>query len=168
MTCHVWHGGVQVDFTQTIAATRLADADIVGLPEPDGNTARIAAAAGYPDVDLRRHIISRRPLFESGLGSRNDTGQTPDSMAGLDRDAAHTWAMVTPGQVVAVANLHLTSDPDGPDIQLADGSIEEALANEAATRLPEIAPLIAALAPLVAAGTPVFVTGDVNSPSHLD
>lgn len=168
MTYNIWYGGVQVDFNQTIAAIKLADADIVGLQEPDGNTARIAAAAGYTYVDLRRHIISRVPLFDSGLGARTETGQSPYSMAGLDSNAAHAWALVAPGQVVAVANLHLTSDPYGPDTIKSGGTLAEALAVEAATRMPEIEPLIAALAPLVAAGTPVFVTGDFNSPSHLD
>ncbi len=168
MTYNIWYGGVQVDFNQTIAAIRLADADIVGLQEPDGNTARIAQAAGYPFVDLRRHIISRVPLFDSGLGSRTETGQAPYSMAGLDSNAAHAWAMIAPGQVVAVANLHLTSDPYGPDTIKSGGTMDDALAVEAGTRMPEIDPLIAALAPLIAAGTPVFVTGDFNAPSHLD
>ena len=168
MTYNIWYGGVQVDFNQTIAAIRLADPDIAGLQEPDGNTQAIAAAAGYAYVDLRRHIISRVPLFDSALGSRTETGQSPYSMAGLDSTAAHTWAMVAPGQVVAVANLHLTSDPYGPDILLAGGTVADALQNEAATRMPEIEPLIAALAPLAAAVTPVFVTGDFNTPSHLD
>ena len=168
MTFNIWYGGVQVDFNQVIAAIKLADADIVGLQEPDGNTARIAEAAGFAYVDLRRHIISRVPLFDSALGARTETGQGPYSMAGLDSNAAHAWALVAPGQVVAVANLHLTSDPYGPDIIHAGGTVDEALAVEADTRMPEIEPLIAALAPLVSAGTPVFVTGDFNSPSHLD
>ena len=168
MTYNIWYGGVQVDFNQTIAAIRLADAGIVGLQEPDGNTARIAEAAGYAYVDLRRHIISRVPLFDSALGSRTDTGQAPCSMAGLDSNAAHAWALVAPGQVVAVANLHLTSHPYGPDTIKSGGTVAAALAVETDTRMPEIEPLIAAISPLVAAGTPVFVTGDFNAPSHLD
>lgn len=168
MSFNIWYGGEQVDFQQVIEAIKAADADIVGLQEPDGNTARIAAAAGYSYVDLRRHIISRVPLFDSGLGARTETGQAVYSMAGLDSNAAHVWALVAPGQVVAVANLHLTSDPYGPNAVRDGETLEAVLAVEAATRLPEIEPLAAALEPLVAAGVPVFVTGDFNTPSHLD
>lgn len=168
MTYNLWYGGVQVDFAATIEAIRLADADIVGLQEPDGITAIIAAAAGYPYVDLRRHIISRLPLFDSGIGTRTGTGQAPYSMVGLDVNAVFAWAMVAPGQAVGVANLHLTSDPYGPDVLSTGGSVEDALAAEAETRMPEIEPFLDALDPVVADGIPVFVTGDFNSPSHLD
>jgi endonuclease/exonuclease/phosphatase family metal-dependent hydrolase len=168
MSFNIWYGGVQVDFDQVIATLIAADADIVGLQEPDGQTARIAELAGYPYVDTRRHILSRVPLFDSGLGQRTETGQSPYSLAGLDSDAVHAWAMIAPGQVVAIANLHLTSDPYGPTVARDGGTLEEILATETATRLPEIEPLIAALAPIVADGIPTIVTGDFNSPSHLD
>ncbi len=168
MSFNIWYGGEQVDFQQVIEAIKAADADIVGLQEPDGNTARIAAAAGYSYVDLRRHIISRVPLFDSGLGARTETGPAPYSMAALDSTAVHAWALVAPGQVVAVANLHLTSDPYGPNA-VRDGETPDAvLAVEAGTRMPEIEPFAAALEPLITAGIPVFVTGDFNTPSHLD
>ena len=76
--------------------------------------------------------------------------------------------MVAPGKVVALGNLHLTSDPYGPDL-LRDGSpIEEVLQGETDSRLAEIDPFAAAIEPLVAIGTPVIVTGDFNTPSHLD
>jgi endonuclease/exonuclease/phosphatase family metal-dependent hydrolase len=168
MSFNIWYGGEQVDFAKVIEAIRAADADIVGLQEPDGNTARIAAAAGYSYVDLRRHIISRYPLFDSGLGQRTETGRAPYSLAGLDGDAVQVWAMVAPGQVVGVANLHLTSDPYGPNAVRDGEPLEAVLQVEAETRMPEITPFAAALAPLVAAGVPLFVTGDFNSPSHLD
>ncbi|MCX7300342.1 MAG: endonuclease/exonuclease/phosphatase family protein [Rhodobacterales bacterium] len=168
MTFNVWYGGEQVDFNKVIAAIRAADADIVGLQEPDGNTIRIAAAAGYSYVDLRRHIISRYPLFDSGLGQRTETGQTVYSLAGLDGDAVQAWALVAPGKVVGVANLHLTSDPYGPNAVRDGEPLAAVLQVELDTRMPEIEPFAAALRPLVAAGVPLFVTGDFNSPSHLD
>ena len=168
MTFNIWYGGIQADETAVIDAIRAADADIVGLQEPDGSTARIAAAAGYAYVDLRRHIISRFPLFDSGLGERTETGQAPYAMVALDSNAAHVWAMVAPGQVVALANLHLSSDPFGPDLARDGATLDAILANEAELRMPEIDPLAAALEPLVAGGVPVIVTGDFNSPSHLD
>lgn len=168
MSFNIWYGGVQVSPPQLVEILRAADADIVGLQEPDGQTAAIAAAAGYPYVDLRRHILSRVPLFDPKLGERTEQGQAPYPLAGLDADAPHVWAMVAPGQVVALGNLHLSSDPYGPDL-LRDGATpEEVLAAENEVRLAEIDAYAAGMEPLVARGIPVVVTGDFNSPSHLD
>ena len=63
MTSNIWYGGVQVDFDQVARAVRRADADIVGVQEPEGNLRRLAAAAGLPYVDDSLHLISRYPLF---------------------------------------------------------------------------------------------------------
>ena len=150
MTFNVWYGGEQVSLGKVGEAIRAADADIVGLQETDRNLERIAAAAGMPYVDPRRRIISRWPIFDSGAGVRTGRGASLYSTTALDTDALHAWVMVRPGQVVAVANVHLSS-----------GS------GEAALRLAEAQPL-AALGRLGTAGTPVFLTGDFNSTSHLD
>ncbi|MBD1203979.1 MAG: endonuclease/exonuclease/phosphatase family protein [Rhodobacteraceae bacterium] len=168
LSFNIWYGGDQVSFAKVVEAIRLSDADIVGLQEPDGRTAEIAAAAGYPYVDTRRHIISRYPIFDSGAGETTATEAPPYSTAGLNPDALHALVQVAPHRVVAVANTHLTSDPYGPEL-LRDGATpEEVLANEADTRLPEAEALIVGLAPVIAAGIPLIVTGDFNSPSHLD
>lgn len=168
MTFNIWYGGVQVSQTRLIDILKQSDADIIGIQEPDGQTAALAAAAGYPYVDLRRHIISRVPLFDPKLGERTETGQSVYPLAGLDADAPQVWAMVAPGKVVALGNLHLTSDPYGPDL-LRDGTpLAEVLQGETDSRLAEIEPYAAAMEPLIKAGTPVIVTGDFNSPSHLD
>ncbi|MCZ8335807.1 MAG: endonuclease/exonuclease/phosphatase family protein [Rhodobacteraceae bacterium] len=168
LSFNIWYGGDQVSFAKVVEAIRLSDADIVGLQEPDGRTAEIAAAAGYPYVDTRRHILSRYPIFDSGAGETTATEAPPYSTAGLDPDALHALVQVAPHRVVAVANTHLTSDPYGPEL-LRDGATpEEVLANESDTRLPEAEALITGLAPVIAAGIPLIVTGDFNSPSHLD
>lgn len=168
LSFNIWYGGDQVSFAHVIEAIRLADADVVGLQEPDGRTADIAALAGYPYVDTRRHILSRYPLFDSGAGETRATEAPPYSTAGLDPDALHVWALVAPGKVVALVNTHLTSDPYGPEL-LRDGATPaDVLANESDTRLPEAEALIAGLAPVIASGAPVLVTGDFNSPSHRD
>ena len=168
LSFNIWYGGDQVSFAKVIEAIRLSGADIVGLQEPDGRTAEIAAAAGYPYVDTRRHIISRYPIFDSGAGETMATAAPPYSTAGLDPDALHALVQVAPHRVVAVANTHLTSDPYGPELLRDGGTPEEVLANEAETRLPEAEALITGLAPVVAAGIPLIVTGDFNSPSHRD
>ncbi len=116
MTFNVWYGGEQVDFQTVIAAIKAADADIVGLQEPDANTRRIADLAGYPFVDIRRHILSRYPLFDPGEGGRTSDDLPAYSIAGVDPKAIAAYVVVAPGRMAAVANTHLTSDPYGPDL----------------------------------------------------
>jgi endonuclease/exonuclease/phosphatase family metal-dependent hydrolase len=167
MSFNIWYGGEQVSFPTVIEAIRRANPDIIGLQEPDGNLTRVAAAAGYAYVDQRRNIISRFPLFDSGVGVRTEDGPAPYGIAALDRAHLHAWVMVPNGRVIAVANTHLTSDPYGPETLRDGGSLEEALAIENRVRVPEAEPL-KALGALAKSNVPVFLTGDFNEPSHLD
>lgn len=167
MSFNVWYGGEQVSLAKVGEAIRAADADIVGVQESDGNLYRIAEAAGMPYVDPRRRLISRWPLFDSGVGERTQRGESLYSTTGLDPDALHAWVMVRPGKVVAVSNVHLSSDPSGLEIARTGGKLAEVLALEHRSRAAEAKPL-AALAKVAADGTPVFLTGDFNTPSHLD
>ncbi len=98
LTFNIWYGGDQVSFASVIKAIQLADADIVGLQEPDGKTLQIAALAGYPYADQRRHIISKYPIFDSALGETTQADAPPYSIAGLDPDAVHAWIEVRPRQ----------------------------------------------------------------------
>ena len=168
MSFNIWYGGDQVNFNGIIEAIKKADADIVGLQEPDGRTLEIAALAGYPYADVRRHIISRFPLFDSGAGERTEEGNPLYSIAGVDSNTVHAWALVAPGKVIAVANTHLTSNPYGPELVRDGKTLEEVMQNETDTRLPEAQALADGLSAVAKTGTPVFVTGDFNSPSHLD
>jgi hypothetical protein len=70
--------------------------------------------------------------------------------------------------VVAVANVHLPSDPYGEDWIREGRSADEVVALERRVRLPAIQPFLEALRPLAADGIPVFLAGDFNSPSHHD
>ena len=168
LTFNIWYGGDQVNFANVIKAIQLADADIVGLQEPDGKTLQIAALAGYPYADQRRHILSKYPIFDSALGETTHTEAPPYSIAGLDPDALHAWIEVAPGRVIAVANTHLTSDPYGPELVRDGTPLAEVLQNESDTRLPEAQALIDGLKPLIDRGVPVILTGDFNSPSWRD
>jgi endonuclease/exonuclease/phosphatase family metal-dependent hydrolase len=168
MSFNIWYGGEQVSFSKVVEAIKAADADIVGVQETDGNLARLAAEAGYPFFDIRRNILSRYPIFDPALGERQVEGPGPYSMPPLDVDAVHALVMVAPGKVVAVANTHLTSDPYGPDAVKDGGDAAAAIEVENSTRVPEAQLLADGLKPVVASGMPVFLTGDFNSPSHLD
>jgi endonuclease/exonuclease/phosphatase family metal-dependent hydrolase len=167
MTFNVWYGGEQVSLAKVGEAIRAAGADIVGLQEADCNLERIADAAGMPYVDPRRRLLSRWPIFDSGTGERTQRGPSPYSITALDRDAVHAWVMVRPGQVVAVANVHLSNSPSGLGAARHGGTIADVLAIEQRTRVMEAEPLTA-MGRLAVDGTPVFLTGDFNTASHLD
>ena len=151
MTFNVWLGGVQVDFGQIVSAIETAQADVVGLQEAEGHTRAIADALGWPYADERLHVISRYPLLD------------PPGANGL-----YTFVAVRPGQVFAIANVHLPSGPYGPDAVRDGMAPEELFALETATRLAPLEVHLARLPELVAKGIPVVLTGDFNTPSHLD
>lgn len=166
MTFNIWYGGEQVNFASVAAAIRAANADVVGVQEPDGNLYRVAEAAGFAHVDPRRNLISRYPLFDSGVGRRTETGTTPASIAALDASQLHAWVMVRPGEVIAVTNTHLPSDPYGPEAIRDGASLDAVLELERRVRVPPIEPFLAL--PQALKGVPLFLTGDFNTPSHLD
>lgn len=168
MSFNIWYGGEQINFSDVVKIIREVDPDIVGVQEPDDNLARLAAETGLLYYDQRRNIISRFPLFDSGSGERTKPGTDGYGIAGLDPDAVHAWALVGPDKVVAVANTHLTWEPTyGPDMVAEGSPVDEVIAAENQTRGVEVQPL-ADLGALGETGVPVFVTGDFNTPSHLD
>lgn len=151
MTFNIWVGGELVDFGQIAQAIRAAQADVVGLQEIGGNIQRIADMLGWQYVNARLGIISRWPLIDLRSG-----------------DGVAVFVQVRPGQVVAVANTHLSSDPYGPYLVRDGEPLDKVLENEQSLRMPEITPVADRLKQLVTAGIPVVLTGDFNSPSHLD
>ena len=167
MAFNVWYGAEQVSFPATIEALKKADADIVGVGEPDGNLERLALGAGYPYFDTRRNILSRYPIFDPGLGIRTESAAAPYSIVGLDSDKLHAWIMVRPGKVVAIGNTHLSSDPYGPEAMRDGVSLKSLMTLEKRARLPE-AQALTPLAKLGTSGVPVFLTGDFNSPAPSD
>jgi endonuclease/exonuclease/phosphatase family metal-dependent hydrolase len=151
MIFNVWLGGEQVNLGRVYDAISAAQADIVLFQEPEGQTRRFAEALGFPYASERHHIISAYPLFDPPT-------------AGAD----FAFAELRPGRFVAVADIHLTSDPYGPYAVRDGKTAEEVLTIEQDTRMPEIRPYISVLGPLAASGVPVFIGGDFNAPSHLD
>ena len=129
---------------------RLSGADVVGLQEAERNTDVIAKALGWYS-SARDHVISRFPIVDP-----------PDG------DGVYVFVEPSPGRVVAVANVHMPSDPYGP-FAVRDGATRaEVLELERTVRLPAIQTQLKVLPALAAQGIPVFLTGDFNSPSYLD
>ncbi len=119
MTFNIWYGGVQVDSSAVAKAIEAAGADVVALQEPEGMLRTYAEQAGYSYVDERLHLMSHYPIFPGKQG-----------------DLEFGYVAIDPEHVVAVAGLHLTSSPYGPEMVRDGASLDEILANEAATRVP--------------------------------
>ncbi len=133
-----------------VSTIQASDADIIGLQEGTANECVIADRLGWY-CEPRLQLISRFPLLD------------PPGANG-----AYALAEVTPGRFVAISNVHLPSDPYGP-YWVRDGEPRAAVLDlERTTRLPAIQRELHVLPDLADAGMPVFLTGDFNSPSHLD
>jgi endonuclease/exonuclease/phosphatase family metal-dependent hydrolase len=133
MSFNIWLGGDQVNFQKLIEAILAADADIVCLQEAGGNTARIAAALGWSYAVPARHVIARVPLFAPPMATKGSEGN----------DLNVVYAEVEPGRFVAVANVHLPSDPYGATA-LRDGkSVDEVMEIERSQRVTAIEPYVA-------------------------
>ncbi len=150
MSFNIEWGGAKISFANVVEAVRLSGADIVGIQEAEGNLQRLAADLGW-NYDLRNYVISRFPLIEP-----------PGS------DGRYVYVEVEPGRIVAIANIHLPSDPYGPDAVRDGAPLEEVLELERSVRLPKILPYLDVLPELAAQGIPVFLTGDFNAPAHTD
>ena len=148
---NIEYGGGLVDFARTVEVVERSAPDIVLVEEAWGQIPRLARLAGFPEHDVRHQVLSRRPLLDP-----------------LSADARFLYAELSPGCVVALANVHLPSDPDPPDVMADAAAVEAAMAVERRTRSRALEPTLAALRALLAAGVPVLLGGDFNAPSHLD
>ncbi|MGH8131453.1 MAG: endonuclease/exonuclease/phosphatase family protein, partial [Steroidobacteraceae bacterium] len=149
MSFNIEWGGAHVRFESVVEAIRAAGADVVGVQEPEGNLERLANDLGWYH-NRRNHVVSKFPLVDPPGGGQ------------------YVFVEIAPGSVVAIANVHLPSDPYGVD-WLRDGRApDDVMALERNVRLPKIEPLLGRLAALYRRGIPVFLTGDFNSPSDAD
>ena len=151
MTFNIENGGTQVDFNKVVEAVKKSGADVVGIQEAWGNTRRLAEALGWQYYDLRLHIVSRLPLYET----RQSKG-------------LFVFVEVTHAKFVAMTNMHLPDEPYGPGLIHKGATASAVMANERQVRLPTALIYMNAIASLAKTGMPVFLTGDFNSPSHLD
>lgn len=150
MTFNIEWGGTNISFDNVVEAIHLADADIVGIQEAEGNLQRLAAELGW-HYNLQNYAISKYPILDPPNASR-----------------LFVYVEVRPGQVVALANVHLPSDPSGTELIRDGASLQEVIELEKTVRLESLLPHLDALEPVVNNDTPVFLTGDFNAPSHAD
>jgi hypothetical protein len=142
--------GCPETMTEVVQTIRAADPDVIGFQEGTANECVIADRLGWY-CEPRLQLISRLPLIDP-----------PGA------DGAYAFVELSPGRVAAIGNVHLPSDPYGP-YWVRDGVPKpDVLELERTLRLPAIQRELRALSELADAGIPVFLTGDFNSPSHLD
>jgi endonuclease/exonuclease/phosphatase family metal-dependent hydrolase len=151
MTFNIEYGGTVVDFDKILLAVRRADADVVAFNEAYGKVAKLGRLTGYAYVSRRLDLVSRYPIVDApGSGGR------------------YVFVQLAPGNVVAVANVHLSSSDYGPRRLLDGWSRRKVLRAERRLRVPDLRPFLQATEDLPGAGIPTFVVGDMNSPSHED
>lgn len=151
LSFNILYGGDEVDFSKTIEAIRLADADIVGLQEAEGNTERLAKALNYAYFDSKLHLLSKYPLIRA-----------------YDKGWYFTYVQTGQENAFAFSNIHLPSDPYGPQ-WVRDGlSKDSVYQNEMQTRYHNLDIHKKYFAELQSQGFPIILTGDFNAPSHLD
>jgi hypothetical protein len=151
MEFNIEYGGTVVSFDSIVRAVQAADADVVGVEEGFGNVPRLADALGYPYYNVRLQVISRLPLIDAPGGN------------GL-----YLFVETAPGQVVALANVHLPAGPYSPNLVRRDAKRSTILEIERRVRVPAVEPAVTALTGLVDQGIPAMLLGDFNTPSRLD
>ncbi len=150
MTFNIEYGGTVVSFDQVVAAVQAAEADVVVVNEPEGNVVRLARALGWEHWSRRLAVVSQLPLLDPPGG------------------ADFVYVETAPGQVAAVTNVHLPSNPYGPN-RVRDGMGRAGVLDlERRLRMPDLRTVLATMGPLAQQGVPTFVAGDFNAPSGRD
>lgn len=150
MSFNIEWGGDNISFAKVVEAVKVSKADIVGIQEPVGNLQRLAAELGWYS-DEQSYVISRFPV-----------------LAAPGANGMYVFVEVEAGKYVAIANIHLPSDPDGIAMVSDGASASEVIALERKVRLPKIVPYLQVLEPLIENNIPVFLSGDFNAPAHTD
>lgn len=151
MEFNIEYGGTVVSFDSIVGAVQAADADVVGIEEGQGNIPRLADALGYPYYSVRLQVVSRLPLIDPPRGN-----------------GVYLFVEVAPGEVMALANVHLPAGPYSPNLVRRGATRATILGIERRVRVPAVEPAVTALTGLVARGIPAILLGDFNTPSRLD
>jgi hypothetical protein len=151
MEFNIENGGDLVDINKVVEAIMAVKPDIVAIEEACGNMERLAEMAGYPFYNARAQLMSRFPIIDPSVA-----------------DGVYMFVEVVPGRIVAVSNVHLPSDPYGPDALHRGATFEKVSRLENNLRVAALERQLEILPELVKKGVPVYLTGDFNVPSHMD
>jgi exonuclease III len=148
---NIEYGGTHVSFDKVVQAIRRGGADVVGIEEAQTHIPRLARALDWPYFSERLQVVSKYPLIDP-----------PGA------DGHYLFVEVAPGEVVAIQNVHLPSNPYGPFRIKQGASRKEVLEIENRLRVPAIRVTLDAAQPLLDAGIPTFLVGDFNTPTWQD
>jgi len=151
MEFNIENGGDLVDINKVVEAIMMVKPDIVAIEEACGNMEKLAKMTGYPFYNARAQLMSRFPIIDPSGG-----------------DGVYMFVEVRPGKIVAVSNVHLPSDPYGPDALHRGATFEKVSRLENNLRVAALERQLEILPELVKKGIPVYLTGDFNVPSHMD
>lgn len=151
LSFNILYGGDEIDYDKVIELIKKANPDIIGFQEAEGNIPKIAKSLGWKYYDSRIHLISKYPIISH-------------------KSSAWYYVLleISPGRVFAFSNIHLPSDPYGPDLIKNGSPIDSVIKNEYITRYHELDKFEKIYDSLYKAEVPLIVTGDFNSPSHRD
>ncbi len=157
MTFNIWVGGTRHQpISQTVKAIQTAKADIVGLQEAGSSLAAIAEGLKWNKSD-KASLVTKFEILEDWKvqGSRHGGARIK----------------LPNGKEVVVYNDHLTAYPYGP-YEVRDGkakTVEAAIkVEESAGRVREMKAILGHIEASDHGRRPVIITGDFNTPSHLD
>ena len=151
LSFNILYGGDEIDYNKVIELIKKANPDVIGFQEAEGNIPKIAKSLGWKYYDSRLHLMSKYPIISQ-------------------KSSAWYYVLleVRPGHVFAFSNIHLPSDPYGPDLIKNGSPIDSVIKNEYLTRYHELDKFEKIYDSLYQAEIPLIVTGDFNSPSHRD
>lgn len=151
MTWNIEYGGNYADFSEIVKTIELANPDVLSLSEGYSSVKKLADALDMPYYDHGMQVISKYPLYEP-------------------QNSKHTYLLieVAPQKVVALSNVHLDSDPYGPYMIIDGSPLKDVLKMENKTHIQQLKPHWNSWKKLQSANIPFFITGDLNTPSHLD
>jgi len=170
MSFNIWVGGEAggQPLEQTAAVIRAARADIVGIQESFGrnqprtdNAEKIAQLLGWNHVNLQggsTSIITRFPIVD----------KTPQGWGAA--------LQINDKETVYLFNAHLAPSPYQPyqlaEIPYGNGRFikteAETIDEAKKARGRQVTALLADIQSVVEQGRPMFLTGDMNEPSHQD
>ncbi|NGN66527.1 endonuclease/exonuclease/phosphatase family protein [Streptomyces sp. A7024] len=165
MSWNMWHGGSQVTDgrAKQLAVIEKHAPDVIALQETSSDNAKwLGEQLGwdYYQAGADLGFVSRHPI----------TWKSPKPNSGA---AGAGVRVTTPGgQEVEIWNAHLGYTPYGPYDACYDGMTNDELMarEEQSGRTPQAQALAKKLESKIAAAdsVPVLLTGDFNTPSHLD
>lgn len=157
MTFNIWVGGTRHQpISQTVKAIEAAKADIVGIQEPGSSLAAIAEGLKWNKSD-KAAIVTRYEILEDWKVEGNRHGGARIKLPN--------------GKEVIVYNDHFTAYPYGP-YEVRDRkakTIEEIVkVEEGSGRVKQMRAILTHIDKASHGLRPIVITGDFNTPSHLD